>query len=98
MNDDLIRKGSIIEMPPDIKKAENSLRLAESKIKHAQESLDNSSYDDAFISAYTAMFHCARALLFKDGFKERNHYALYEYLQDNYQDKIERQKNTNFVR
>lgn len=90
MNNDLIINGHIIQTLPDITKAENSLKLAESKIKHAKEEFDNRFYDDAFVSTYTAMFHCARALLFRDGFKERNHYALYEYLQTNYPHKIEK--------
>jgi uncharacterized protein (UPF0332 family) len=36
------------------------------------------------------MFHSARALLFKDGYKERSHYAVYVYISEKYSNKIER--------
>ncbi len=35
------------------------------------------------------MFHAARALLFKDGHKERSHYALCIYVKERYGTKIE---------
>ena len=90
MIDTLIEKGYIIKLSPDIKKSENSIRLAENSIGRAQVEFDADIYDGAFLSAYTAMFHCARSLLFKDGFKEKNHYALYAYLSLAYVGKIDK--------
>ena len=87
--DDLIRRDLIRKEAPDIKKAENSLKLAEHNIEIAKKSAGAEAYESAFISAYAAMFHCARALLFRDGYKERSHYALYVYLKDKYRNKIE---------
>lgn len=87
--DELIRKDLIRKDSPDIKKAENSLKLAEHNIEIAKKSAEAESYESAFISAYAAMFHCARAVLFRDGYKERSHYALYVYLRERYRDKIE---------
>jgi len=29
------------------------------------------------LAAYTAMFHAARAVLYKDGIQEKSHYATY---------------------
>ncbi len=45
--------------------------------------------DMAEVSCYSAMFHAARALLFKDGYREKSHYALYVYLKEKYSGKIE---------
>ena len=88
MIETLIRSGQLIKTAPDLKKAEKSLALAENKLENAKEEIDAGIYDNALVSAYTAMFHTARALLFKDGFKERNHYVLYEYLKEKYKDKV----------
>jgi len=87
--DDLIRRDLIRKDAPDRKKAENSLKLAEHNIDIAKKSAEAEAYESAFISAYAAMFHCARAILFKDGYKERSHYALYVCLKEKYRDKIE---------
>ena len=35
-----------------------------------------------------AMFHAARALLYKDGIQEKNHYAIFLYLRERYATKI----------
>ncbi len=89
MIEDLLKDGNLVKTAPDSKKAEKSLMLAENKIKKAKEELDAGIYDNALVSAYTAMFHTTRALLFRDGFKERNHYVLYEYMREAYRGKIE---------
>lgn len=41
-------------------------------------------WDVAIISAYAAMFHAGRALLFRDGISEKSHYCLILYLEENY--------------
>ncbi|MBU0532568.1 HEPN domain-containing protein [Candidatus Micrarchaeota archaeon] len=89
MIEDLIREGQLIKTRPDLKKAEKSIILAENKIEKAKVELGVEIYDNAVVSAYTAMFHTARALLFKDGFKERNHYVVCEYLRERYRNTVE---------
>ena len=41
----------------------------------------------AAISLYNAFFHISRALLYKEGVKERSHYCIARYLEDFYVDK-----------
>lgn len=84
-----LKKGLLKKIEPNKKKAENSIRLAELKLETAKKEFDAGIFDGAFISTYTAMFHAGRALLFKDGYKERSHYCIYRYIADNYNDKIE---------
>lgn len=74
---------------PDIKRAHNSLTMAEHKLHRAEADLDTGSYEEAMLAAYTSMFHSARALLFKDGYKERNHYGLCIYIREKYSGIIE---------
>ncbi len=89
MIEDLIKKGLLTKTLPDVKKAEKSIELAENRIEKAQEEIAVELFDDALISAYTSMFHASRALLFVDGYKERSHYALCEYIREKYSGKLE---------
>ncbi|NYZ73989.1 HEPN domain-containing protein [Candidatus Micrarchaeota archaeon] len=89
MIEELIREGQLVKTAPDTRKAENSIVLAKSKIETARAELAAGIYDNSLVSAYTAMFHAARAILFKDGFKERGHYAVYSYIKERYGTAIE---------
>jgi len=89
MIEDLIKKGLLTKTPPDEKKAEKSIELAENRVEKAGEEIQAELFDDALVSAYTSMFHSSRALLFRDGYKERSHYALCEYIREKYSGKLE---------
>jgi uncharacterized protein (UPF0332 family) len=41
-------------------------------------------YDLAVVSVYTAMFHAARAILFRDDIKERSHICVIQYIKEKY--------------
>lgn len=85
-----IAQGLLREGVPDLEKALRSLKTARHKLKLARMEVDARIYENAVISAYTSMFHAARALLYRDGFKERSHYALFVYLSEKYEDKLEK--------
>lgn len=38
----------------------------------------------AVLPLYNAFFHCARAVLFRDGIKERSHFCIARYLEEEY--------------
>lgn len=82
-------RGQLRKIKPDVKKAQNSIRIAQAKLETAKKQLTAEIFDGAFITAYTIMFHVARALLFKDGYKERSHYCLYRYIAERYKYKLE---------
>ena len=52
---------------------EREMKNARHHIKNARQCVDSKMYDLAVVSIYTSMFHAARAILFKEGFKERSH-------------------------
>lgn len=81
--------GSLKKISPDIKKAANSLKIAEIQRGKAKEALKAGLCDLALVAAYTVMFHSARSLLFKDGVKERSHYCLCAYIKEKYRGTIE---------
>ncbi len=85
-----LTEGLLKKDKPDFKKAKSSIEMAEHKLEIAEIEFKNEIYESAVVSSYASMFHSARALLFKDGYKERSHFALYIYVKENYSDKIEK--------
>lgn len=88
--DECLRDGILAKIAPDAMKAESSLRMAAHKLSLAEKEMEHGIYENAIVSAYTAMFHSARALLFRDGFKERSHYAVFVYLNEKYAGRLEK--------
>ena len=88
--EECLAEGLLKKTDPDRKKALRSLELSAHKIEIAKRELKAGIYENVVISAYTSMFHSARALLYRDGYKERSHYAIFVYLNEKYTDKMER--------
>jgi uncharacterized protein (UPF0332 family) len=66
---------------PSKGKAFNSLAFAGEWLNEAATNLASGSYRSALASAYLAMFHAARAILFRDGIREKSHYCVGAYLE-----------------
>ncbi|MEK6825325.1 MAG: HEPN domain-containing protein [Nanoarchaeota archaeon] len=86
--EECFQKKLLKKVAPDLLKARNSLSIAEKKLERAQELLLDDFFAEAFITAYTAMFHTARSVLYKDGIQEKGHYAVYVYISEKYSGKI----------
>lgn len=67
-----------------ITKAKESLELAKHFLERSEGNLDMKYYDIALICAYNSMLHASRALLFRDGIKERSHICIVLYLREKY--------------
>jgi uncharacterized protein (UPF0332 family) len=87
--EDCFELGLLKKILPDTEKAKRSLESAKRRLSVAEKAFNSKIYEDAIVDAYTAMFHAGRALLFKDGIKERSHYGLYVYLKEVYKEKLE---------
>lgn len=88
--EECIEKGLLVEIKPDSEKARASIEMAGHKLELAEKEFKHEIFENSIISAYTAMFHAARALLFKDGYKERSHYAVYIFVNEKYRERIEK--------
>ncbi len=88
--EECLEQGLLAKTVPDSKKAFSSIEMAKHKLDLAETEFDNKLFESSIISAYASMFHSARSLLFKDGFKERSHFAIYVYVNEKYSNKIER--------
>jgi len=84
--DDCFHKGLLKRTPTDMENARRSIALSMSNIEDAAENLSIHRYRVVVISSYTAMFHAARAMLFRDGIKERSHECVPIYLKEKYPD------------
>lgn len=83
------RNGMLKKTPASLDKAGSSLRIARENLNDAKVHYDNKMHKWAIIAAYMAMFHASRALLFRDGMKERSHYCLFLYIKERYRHSIE---------
>lgn len=81
--------GQLKKSVPDIGKAKSSIKISEQNYADALVQFENKCYKWTFIAAYASMFHAARALLFKDGVKERSHFCLCNYIKEKYRGIIE---------
>lgn len=82
---DCLEKGYLKKTNPDIDKANQSLKIAENKFDEALKSLEAELFESTIVFAYMAMFHSARALLFKEGFVEKSHLAVITFLKEKYE-------------
>ena len=60
------------------------MKRAEKWLNDAERSLEHGLYDSCLISSYLAMFHAARAVLFRDGWREKSHFCIARYLEEKY--------------
>jgi len=86
--DDLIKIRKLRKIPIDKEKVFSSVRTAEQKLSEAKKLCSKDFYNQTLLTAYTAMFHSARAILYHDGVQEKSHYAVYIYLSEKYSKKI----------
>ena len=73
---------------PDPEKTKKSLELSRKKMSGAKSALKLGIFEFAVLESYMAMFHSARAMLYRDGIQEKSHYALFVYLKEKYSQKI----------
>lgn len=78
------QKGLLKRTSPDMENAARSLELSKNNIEDAIANLSINRYRVVAISSYSAMFHAARAILFRDGIKERSHECIPVYLKEKY--------------
>jgi len=73
---------------PSLTKSEQSLLQARDWLSEAEKNLEVEALRSAISSAYLAVFHSARAVLFRDGVREKSHYCIGLYLQRYVEDGI----------
>ena len=79
-----IEKELLKRIPPSEENCTRSLNKAKKWLEEAEKSFENKIYQSSVLSSYLAMFHSARAILFRDGYREKSHYCVARYLEEKY--------------
>jgi uncharacterized protein (UPF0332 family) len=83
---DCYKEGLLRKTKPSKQYAVKSLETSLKYIRNAKDNLEMKNNNLVVFCSYTAMFHSARALLFKDGVKERSHLCVVSYIKEKYPD------------
>jgi len=86
--EDCFRFRLLRKINPDKEKTKRSLEISDIKLEEARKALNLKIFEYVILGSYMAMFHSARALLYKDGIQEKSHFALFIYLKEKYKDQI----------
>jgi len=73
---------------PDKEKTKRSIEVSKQRLNEAEIAFKFKIFKYVILESYMAMFHSARALLYKDGIQEKSHFALFIYLKEKYSNKI----------
>lgn len=80
--EECIEKGLLQRIKPDLELAAKEWKEAGFDLADAKALLKEKRFKRSTEASYYAMFHAAKAVLFKSGFREKAHYAVFVVLQD----------------
>jgi uncharacterized protein (UPF0332 family) len=78
--EDCFRQGLLRKVEPSSNKSRESIIEAREWLSESRKNMDAEAYKSAISSLYLAIFHSARAVLFRDGVREKSHYCVGVYL------------------
>ncbi len=81
---DCFKDGLLRKTKPSKQYAVKSLDTSLSYIQNAKDNIKMNNNNLVIFCSYTAMFHAARGLLYRDGVKERSHICVVSYLRETY--------------
>ncbi len=84
---DCFERGLLRRTDPSKELAKKSLKQAMSFLDECKSLLEMEKRRMAVIALYSAFFHAARSLLFKDGVKEKSHFCIARYIEEEYTDR-----------
>ncbi len=83
-----VRIGLLKQIAPSDLQAEEQFKKANVLLEEAQAALKAELPNTATMGAYSAALDASRALLFRDGWRERSHACTARYLEENYLNEI----------
>ncbi len=82
--DECVSGGLLRKMPPSARQAEEQMKKSGVLLSEAKAALQGGNPNTAVIGAYSAMLDAARAVLFRDGWREKSHACVARYLEAKY--------------
>lgn len=86
--DECVEKGLLRKIPPSRRQAEEQIKKSAVLLEEAKKAIGTESPNSAVICAYSSMLDAARALLFRDGYREKSHACVARYLEVKYTKEI----------
>ena len=86
--DEFFKKRLLRKISIDANKIRISIKIAEDKLQRAEKLFSSDFFQEAFVNAYTCMFHASRALLYSKGIQEKSHFAVLSYLKYKFRKEI----------
>jgi len=80
--EDCFEKNLLRKTDPSDAKAKRSLEQARVWVDEARRTLDAGAYRSGLMAVYMGYFHAARAVLFRDGLREKSHICIEIYLEE----------------
>ena len=80
--DDCFEKNLLRKTEPSRPKADRSLEQARVWVDEARQTLDAGALRSGLMAVYMGYFHAARAVLFRDGLREKSHICIELYLEE----------------
>lgn len=71
----------IRKIPISAVRAKNSIVAAEKWLKEAKVTFDAKAFNSSMMCSYLTLFHSARSILYRDGYREKSHYCIARYLE-----------------
>ena len=82
------RKGLLQKVKPSKDKCKSSIEKAEQWLEEAEKNIESFAFDSCLASSYMATFHASRAILFRDGIREKSHFCIARYLEKYVKDNL----------
>ncbi|MFW6129471.1 MAG: HEPN domain-containing protein [Candidatus Aminicenantaceae bacterium] len=79
-----LKKGLLRKTVPSRGKARKSLEASSKWLEEAEKNFVSNALRSSLLSAYLAVFHATRSILFFDGYREKSHACIARYLEEKY--------------
>lgn len=79
-----VERGLLRRIAPSKEKALQCIKKSSELLGEARACLENGQLNAAVLAGYTALLNAERAVLFRDGWRERSHECTIRYLEKNY--------------
>lgn len=76
-----LKRGLLRKAEPSPSKSQLSIKEAQKWLTESKKNHESGAYSSALITTYLAIFHASRAILFRDGMREKSHYCTGVYLE-----------------
>jgi len=86
--DECIRLGLVRKVPPSPLESQEQFKKAESLLSEAKAAFNADAPHAAVLAGYAAALDAARALMFRDGFREKSHACVVRFLEARYEKEI----------